>query len=348
MIEPAETPYRVLVVDDNPQNVLLIQVQLAAIGCEVEAASDGFQCLAAVDRHPPDLILLDVTMPGMDGFEVCRRLKQHKSYRHIPIVLVTALQAGEDRVVGIEAGCDDFISKPFNRHELMARVKSLLRVKRLEENERLRLRRTLERYVDGRVAEQMLENPELCAPGGRRQDASILFADVRGFTAWSEDQPPEVVIEVINLFLAGCVAAVFRHGGTVDKFMGDGLMALFGAPVPHADHPRRAVATALEIVQTTLKITHPKLGAPLRVGCGVNSGDVIVGHVGSDARIDYTGIGDVTNVASILTKEAQAGQVLVTKKTLERLGPAQAVELGMLQRKNRQGGVHAFIVELLL
>src|SRR2546428_9327957 len=131
-----ETPYRVLVADDHPHNVALAAIHLKALHCLVETASDGFQCLEAVSRNPPDLVLLDVMMPGMDGFEVCRRLKGDRNYRHIPIVLLTSLQATDDRVNGIEAGADDFISKPFNRHELMARVKSLLRVKRLEEAER--------------------------------------------------------------------------------------------------------------------------------------------------------------------------------------------------------------------
>lgn len=335
-------------VDDNPQNVMLAEVHLKSVGCKVEKAGDGLQCLSLVEHEPPDLILLDVNMPGMDGFEVCRHLKSHKAHRHIPIVLLTALQAPEDRVTGIEAGADDFISKPFNRHELIARVKSLLRVKRLEEAERWHMRHTFERYVDSSVAQQLMEHPELIAPGGRRQDASILFADVRGFTAWSESRSPEVVVEVINLFLEEAVEAVFQHGGAVDKFTGDGLMAHFGAIIPQTDHPRRAVACALQIVQSASAITHLCLASPLCVGCGVNSGDLVIGNIGSERRLDYTAIGDVVNVASRLTQEAGAGKVLVSEATYSRLGTVQAQDLGPKYVKNRQEPVWAYAITALM
>jgi adenylate cyclase len=334
--------YRVLVVDDQPQNLLLAEVHLKALGCTVEKATDGFAALAAVERQPPDLILLDVMMPGMDGFAVCRKLKADREWRHIPIVLVTALNSSEDRVAGIEAGADDFITKPFNRHELTARVKSLLRVKRLEERERLHMRRTLERYLDSAVARQLLDAPELALPGGRRQDASILFADIRGFTAWSEQQDAESVVEVVNLFLAQAIEVVFRHGGTVDKFTGDGLMALFGAPIPSDDHPRRAVAAALDIVASAATIAHPRLTQPLAVGCGINSGEVIVGNVGSERRLDYTAMGDVVNVASRLTDLAAGGQVLISQATRDRVGDLAVADLGDQLLHNRRDPVRVY------
>ncbi|MDO8541272.1 MAG: response regulator [Opitutaceae bacterium] len=343
----SDVPFLVLVVDDHPQNVMLAEVHLKSIGCRVDKASDGLQCLAQVEREAPDLILLDVNMPKMDGFEVCRRLKNHKQYRHIPIVLLTALNASEDRVTGIEAGADDFISKPFNRHELIARVKSLLRVKRLEEAERLHMRRTFERYVDSAVAQQLMDNPDLIHPGGNRRDASIIFVDVRGFTAWSETRAPEEVVEVINLFLGTAVEAVFQHGGAVDKFTGDGLMAHFGAIILQPDHPRRAVAGALQIVQSASAVKHPALKYPLGVGCGVNSGELVIGNIGSDRRLDYTAIGDVVNVASRLTQEAAKGQVLVSEMTYRRLGGAVAEDLGPKFVKNRQEPIQAFAVSAL-
>lgn len=343
----SDAPFVVLVVDDAPQNVMLAEVNLKAIGCQVKKAFDGVQCLAQVEAEPPDLILLDVNMPNMDGFDVCRRLKGDKRYRHIPIVLLTALNASADRVTGIEAGADDFISKPFNRHELMARVKSLLRVKRLEEAERLHMRRTFERYVDSAVAQQLMDNPEMVHPGGRRCDASILFVDVRGFTAWSETRAPEEVVEVINLFLHSAVEAVFEYGGAVDKFTGDGLMAHFGALIPQPNHPRRAVASALQIVQNAQALTHAALTSPLAVGCGVNSGELVIGNIGSERRLDYTAIGDVVNVASRLTQEAGKGQVLVSETTYRRLEPAVGEDLGRKFFKNRHEPVQAFAVTVL-
>ena len=263
------------------------------------------------------------------------------------MVLLTALQDTDDRVTGIEAGADDFITKPFNRVELLARLKSLVRVKRLEEAERLHLRRTLERYVDSNVAQYLLDNPELVAPWGRLQNASVLFADVRGFTCWAEGRAPEIVVQVINAFLSQAVEIVFKHGGAVDKFTGDGLMAHFGALIPEPDHPRRSVAAALEIVEAAGKLSHPALSEPLRVGCGVNSGEVVVGNLGSSRRLDFTVIGDVVNVASHLTAAAEGGQVLVSRATFRRLGQAESEDLGPRTLKTRQVPVHVFLIKSL-
>ena len=341
-------PYRVLVVDDQPNNLTLASFHIRSLGYEVLTAQDGPECLKLVEESPPDVILLDVMMPGLDGFEVCRRLKRHKEHRHIPVVLLTALTDTDDRITGIEAGADDFVTKPFNRLELLARLKSLVRVKRLEETERTHLRRTLERYVDSSVAQQVLDNPELVAPGGRLQDASVLFADVRGFTSWAEGRAPEVVVEVINEFLSQAVEIVFKHGGAVDKFTGDGLMAHFGALISDPDHPRRSVAAALEIIEAPNQLTHPVLKETLRVGCGINSGELVVGNIGSSRRLDFTVIGDVVNVASRLTGEAAAGQVLVSRATFRRLGQTESEDLGPRALKNRQGPVHVFAVKALL
>lgn len=339
-----DLPYRILVVDDQPQSATLAEAYLQALGCVVDTACNGSQALQAIDSTPPDLILLDAMMPGMDGFEVCRRLKANKTHAQIPIILLSALQSSEDRVNGIEAGANDFITKPFNRLELLARVRTLLRLKRLEEQERQHLRRTLERYMDSSVAQHMLAETRDAVGNVHRQEASILFADLRGFTAWSESQTPEVVAEVINRFLSHAVEAVFRHGGTVDKFIGDGLMALFGAPLPQPDHPRRAVAAALEIISEAANIAHPHLTEPLRVGCGVNSGEVVVGNIGSERRLDYTALGDVVNVARRLVDEAAGGQVLVGEVTWARLGQPEGQALGLKRMRNRRRPVRTFAV----
>jgi adenylate cyclase len=345
MIPPAlGFPHRVLVVDDSPQNAALAQAYLRAFGCVVRKAGSGPQCLAAVDADPPELILLDAEMPEMDGLEVCRRLKAHKTHRFIPIILLTTLNSSRDRIRGLEAGADDFISKPFSVNEITARVKSLLKMKRAQDAERSRLRGTLERYVDPSVAQQMLDSPDLIPMAGRRQQASILFADVRGFTAWSETRSPEAVVELVNLFLAESVEAIFQHGGAVDKFMGDGLMAHFGAIIPDPDHPRKAVAAALQIAKAAAAITHPDLPTPLSAGCGINSGDLVIGNIGSLRRMEFTAVGDVVNVASRLTQEAGGGQVLVSEATYKSLGSADAVDLGLKLLKNRREPVRAYSI----
>ncbi|MEA2641515.1 MAG: hypothetical protein QOF51_2909 [Chloroflexota bacterium] len=343
----SEAPYRVLIVDDHEDNRVLAAAFLKPLGCEVTVASDGLECLRAVERRPPDLILLDVMMPGMDGLTACRWLKQHAAFHHIPIVLITALNATSDRVAGIEAGADDFVTKPFNRQELMARVRSLLRVKRLAESERLHLRQTLERYVDSAVAQILLDTPEIARPGGQRREASVLFADIRGFSTWSEDIPPESVVEVMNTFLGSAIDVVFRNGGTVDKFTGDGLMAIFGAPLRHAAHAQRAVAAALGIIGAAEAITHLSLTEPLPVGCGVNSGEMVIGNIGSERRLDYTAMGDVVNVARRLSDEARGGQVLVSEATFRGLAGAATEDLGHIPVKGRHAPVHVFTVSSL-
>lgn len=340
-------PYRVLVVDDAPQNLLVAEAFLEPLQCCVTTARTGLECLASVEAEPPDLILLDVVMPQMDGLTACRALKHNRDYRHIPVVLLSSLDSTEDRVAGIEAGADDFVSKPFNRHELLARVKSLIRVKRLVERERSHLRSTLERYVDAAVAQQLIDCEELAVPGGTRVDASVLFADVREFSGWSERMEPEVVVEVMNAFLGRAVEAVFKHGGAVDKFTGDGLMAIFGAPVSLPDHARSATAAGLEIAGTACSIVHPSLHNALLVGCGVNSGQMIVGNIGSERRLDYTAMGDAVNVARRLCDEAAGGQVLVTDTTHARLEGCLAEDMGVLQVKHRREPVRAYAVTSL-
>ena len=337
-------PFLVLVVDDLPQNLLVAEAFLDALSCRVVTARDGQECLDAVQAEPPDLILLDVVMPVMDGLAACRYLKAHRDFRHIPVVLLTSLDSIEDRVAGLDAGADDFIVKPFNRPELLARVKSLVRVKRLVESDRQHLRNTLERYVDARVAQQLLEIEQLAAPGGSRVDASVLFTDVRGFSAWSEVTGAEAVVEVMNAFLTHAVEIVFRHGGAVDKFTGDGLMAIFGAPIAVPDHPRRAAAAALEISAIAGEIRHPLLRAPMRVGCGINSDEMIIGNIGCDRRLDYTAMGDAVNLARRLCDKAAGGQVLVTEATRHRLVGAHVEDLGPIRVKNRKEPVRTYAV----
>lgn len=339
-----ENPFHVLVVDDQAHNVILAETLLKAQGYKVSQASDGPACLAAVESSPPDLILLDVMMPVMDGLQVCRHLKGHKEHHHIPIILLTALDASEDRIAGIEAGADDFVTKPFNRHELIARVKSLVRMKRLEDAERRHMRQTLERYVEPAVAEQVLANPELAVVASRRQEATVLFVDVRGFTVWSERVSAEVVVDVMNRFLARAVDLVFEHGGMVDKYTGDGLMALFGAPLPVPEHARGAVACGLAIAAMAPSITHPDLGEALAVGVGINSDEMVVGNIGSERRLDYTAMGDAVNVAKRLCDDAPGGQVWVSAGTYAALGGAQVVDLGHKQLKHRIEPVHTYQV----
>jgi adenylate cyclase len=333
---------RILAVDDNKQNLALLERALTAAGYHILTATDGAGALAAIARESPDLVLLDVMMPGMSGYEVCGRIRADARTRLLPVVMLTALNDVADRIRGIEAGADDFLSKPFNREELLTRVRSLLRIKTLhddlEQKNRL-LRSLFGRYVSEEVAAQIVADPDRhMKMGGENREVTVLFGDLRGFTSLAETLPPEAVVEILNTYLTRVVDAVFELGGTLDKFRGDGIMAFFGAPIAHADDPARAVRCALRM-QESLRAA--RFGAfpdlRLHMGIGINTGTVVAGNIGSERRMDYTVIGDEVNVAQRFEASASPGQILITENVLRHVqGAAQVRELGPLAVKGRQ------------
>jgi adenylate cyclase len=341
---PPEPP-RVLVVDDEQINLELAEAVLAPQGYRLSFATDGPEALRRVQHDPPDVVLLDILLPGMDGLAVCRALKADRRTRGIPVVLLTALRELDDRVAGLEAGADDFLSKPFNRLELSARLRSLVRLHRLQEAEWQRVRRSLERFLPAPAVEQVLNHPELTT-GGRRQRASVLFADLRGFTALVERLQPEHVVALLNAYLGQMADIVFGHDGMVDKFMGDGLMAVFGAPVPRPDDAERAVLAALAMQAAVASIEVPGLpGLRMRLGVGINTGEVVVGTIGSERRLDYTVVGDAVNTAARLEQAAGPGQVLVSQATWDLVQHAfTTTDLGLAPLRGRQVPVRVYQV----
>lgn len=325
---------RILVVDDTPQNVRLLADLLAVKGYAVLTAGSGPEALAAVDRERPDLVLLDVVMPEMSGYEVCRRLRASPETAMTPVVMVTALDPAEERVKGIEAGADDFLTKPIHQAELLARVRSLLRVKRLHD-ELVALNRTLEQRVQEQVAQlerlgrlKRFFSPALAeaiVTGGaedplrsHRREITVVFVDLRGFTAFAETAEPEEVMGVLHEYHAEMGRLILEHQGTLERFTGDGMMIFFNDPVPVPDPVERAVrmATAMRDRVADLAVGWQRRGFDLTLGVGIAQGYATLGAIGFEGRWDYGAIGTVTNLAARLCTEARPGQILVPRRVL--------------------------------
>jgi len=316
-------PNRILVVDDRPQNVELLKAHLTNAGYVVETATGGQEALDKVAAQLPDLVLLDIVMPDVDGFQVCEKLKSSNDTNFVPVVVITALKESGDKIRALEVGADDFLSKPFDPYELLARVKSLLRIKalhdELEQYNQL-LHRTLNRYMAEDVTSLILEDPERYLKlGGEDRVVSVLFADIRGFTRFSERHAATEVVEVLNLVFTALTKTVFEYGGTFDKYLGDAVMAFFGAPLPQSDHAERAVRTGLKIVRELADWNRRREAEGLDrvdVRVAINSGPVVVGDIGSARRVDYTVLGNAVNVtARIEEYVAQPGQVVIGETT---------------------------------
>ena len=333
------TPPRILIVDDTPANVHILQTRLAAHGYDIVTASDGEEALAAVPAAQPDLILLDVMMPKHVGFEVSRRLRPDASIPFIPIIMVTAKSDPKDVVAGLEAGGDEYLTKPVDQAALVARVKSMLRIKQLHDTvqalaeERAEWNRTLERRVADQVSQleqlgrlRRFFSPqlaELIVAGGaddplqtHRREVTVVFLDLRGFTAFAETAEPEEVMGVLREYHAEMGTLILQHEGTLERFTGDGMMIFFNDPVPVADPAERAIPIApvkrhpLRHLPTGWR----KRGHDLALGVGIAQGYATIGAIGFEGRWDYGAIGTVTNLAARLCGEARGGQILVSSR----------------------------------
>jgi DNA-binding response OmpR family regulator len=335
------TPARILVVDDTPQNVKLLADLLGVKGYAVMTAASGPEALALVEAERPDLVLLDVVMPGMSGYEVCRKLREQETAGVLPVVMVTALDPAQERIKGLEAGADDFLTKPINLPELLARVRSLLRIKQLYDTVQAQAAQLAEwnRTLEQRVQEQVTQlerlgrlkrffSPqlaELIVAGdaddplkSHRRDVTVVFLDLRGYTAFAETAEPEEVMGVLREYHAAMGREVLAHEGTLERFAGDGMMVFFNDPVPVPNPAERAVRMALAMrdQMTELARKWRKQGHDLAIGLGIAQGYATIGAIGFEGRWDYGAIGTVTNLAFRLCGEAKPGQVLVSSRVL--------------------------------
>jgi adenylate cyclase len=307
----ASNGIKVLVVDDSQLACNLVEQGLSLLGYEVHSAQDPFAALEQVDGLKPNIVLTDLDMPGIDGAELCRRLKNGPS-KAIPVIILTANDHDAQRVSGLRAGADDYVNKGASMEELAARIDSVVR--RVGETERVR--RLFARYTSDAVVEEILRSGDVVLTGEKRQ-VTVLFADIRNFTSLSESLPAEQVMGILNEVLGQLADAVLGYGGTLDKFLGDGLMAVFGAPVRHDDDARRAVDCALAMMDA-VRVRNgrqPAGGPSIELGIGINTGQAIAGSLGSARRTEYTCIGDAVNVASRLCSHAGPGEILVGEET---------------------------------
>jgi class 3 adenylate cyclase/CheY-like chemotaxis protein len=328
----------ILVVDDLPQNVRLLEAVLAPRGFGIVAASSGAEALERAGAVGVDLVLLDVLMPEMDGFEVCRRLRGDPATQFLPVVMITA--SGEpEKLAAIEAGADDFVAKPFDQSELVARVRSLVRIKRYHDtieaqaaelaawNRELEQRVAqqvdalermgrLRRFLSPQLAELVVTSGDESFLQSHRRDITVVFCDLRGFTSFAETVEPEDVMRVLGQYHAALGDLVQRFEGTLERFTGDGLMVIFNDPLPCPDAPQRAVRMAVAMRGRMEELTAEwrDQGYELDFGVGIAQGHATLGRIGFEARQDYSAIGSVTNLAARLCGAAAPRQILISQR----------------------------------
>jgi len=372
LARPMHNPPLILIADDNETNRDILRTRLRPQGYELLEAADGQEALSIACQHHPDLILLDVMMPKIDGVEVCRRLKSDADLPFIPIVLVTAKVHSKDVVAGLEAGADEYLTKPVDQAALVARVKSMLRMKELTDQVRAqaadlaRWNRTLEdrvaqqlkqiermnrlrRFLSPQVAELILSSEDERLLESHRRDVTVLFCDLRGFTAFSESAEPEEVMNILSEYYGGVGAIIHKYQGTIEHFAGDGLMAILNDPLPCPDPCVRAVRMAVEMRTAVSDLTAKwhKRGFELGFGVGIAHGYATLGRIGFEGRFDYAAIGAVTNLASRLCDEAKDSQILIDGKVcvaveqVAELEPVQDLKLKGFHRPIKAANVRA-------
>ncbi len=364
----AQGSFRVLVVDDDPDMVAYLARLLEQEGLRTETATDGHQALERVAGAPPDLVLLDVMMPGPSGFEICRRLKGDDATALIPVVLITALEDNESRVRGIEAGADDFLTKPVRREELLARVKTLRRLHETRkelENRRLAaevqrkeaIRKAFSRYISPRLTEKVLsqspDGEDVFRNLSERAAVVVLFADLRGFTHLSETVPVSRIVPMLNEFFEVLSAAVHEYEGTIFSMAGDSMLIGFNVPVPQADAAERALATARAMIQRFAPVARQWLretGLTVGIGIGIEAGEVVVGNVGSPEFMSYTIIGDAVNVAARLMQSAGMNEILIGPKAFlslrSLLGRTTPLDRRELTLRGKSAPVEALVLRV--
>jgi adenylate cyclase len=358
-------PPRILIVDDNETNRCILVARLGVEGYQTTEAEDGERALAAAREVAPDLVLLDVMMPKIDGFEVCRRLKGDSALGFVPIIMVTARTDSKDVITGLQAGADEYLTKPVDHTALVARVRSMLRIKELHDRveaqaaELASWNRTLEqrvaeqlaqiervsrlkRFLSPQIAELVLSSSPYEALASHRRQVTIVFCDLRGFTAFAEVAEPEDVMAVMQEYHATLGSLIHEFEGTLERFVGDGIMVIFGDPIPCSDPCVRAVqmAVAMRGRLSELSSRWRRESHELGFGVGIAYGYATLGAIGFEGRSEYSAIGTVVNLAARLCAEARDGQILIDGKVYAALeGRATSEPVGELTLK----GLHRLV-----
>ena len=336
---------KILAVDDTPENLRLVEALLAPQGYAVIAAASGSEALGLLDAERPDLLLVDLVMPEMNGFEVTKAIRAHADWRHLPVIMITAT-GGADLIKALEAGADDFVSKPFDKNELLARVKSLLRVKSYYDTVE-RQRQELSRFFSPAIADLITSDEGQRMLDGHRRAVTVVFCDFRGFTQFSETAEPEEVLSVLRAYHRAMGELISEHGGTLEHFEGDGMMVFFNDPIEMPDHEVRAVRMAIAMRDRFAELAIPwkKNGYDLGLGFGVAVGYATLGRIGYEGRYDYAAIGNVTILASRLSAKAAAGQILVSQRLNAAIEERiETQPIGDLELKGMSRPVPAFAV----
>jgi class 3 adenylate cyclase len=351
---------RILVVDDQRTNAEMVAGLLRNLGYEVQISLDGASALERVRAASPDLLLSDIMMPEMDGYELCRRLRADPATALLPVILITSADAHTERIKGIEAGADDFLTKPVNWPELFGRVKRLLRVKALQDEikdlnarleERVRdqvsqLQRLgrLKRFFSRQVAEAIVAGGEDSLKPHRREITAV-FLDLRGFTAFTDRADPDEVLELLRSYHAALGRTVDEYGGTLEHFAGDGMMIFFNDPFPVDRPAERAVRMAIALQRDFLPIAEAweRLGHQVGLGIGISQGEATLGVIGFEQRWEYAAIGNVPNLAARLCGQAGAGEIVLDAQTEQDVAHlADTESVGPLSLRGFQHPVAAF------
>jgi adenylate cyclase len=362
-------PSKILVVDDTAQNRRLMEAILTPLGHVVSSAASGAEALAMIAADPPDLVLLDVVMPGMDGYAVCGALGSNPDTQMVRILMLTS-SGDQDTVGAIDAGADAFIARPFDQNELMARVRSLLRIKDYHDTiqaqtaELAELNRTLEsrvqaqveelehlgrlrRFLSQQIADLIVSANDDSVLDSHRREITVVFCDLRGFTAFSETAEPEEVMNVLGEFHGELGKLIFEYGGTLERFAGDALMMFFNDPFPTPDAPLKAVRMAVAMQERVagLQAGWRKRGHDLALGIGIALGFATRGRIGFEGRFDYGAVGSVVNLAARLCGEALGGTILLAERAYAAVeGIVAAEPYGPLTLKGFHRPVPAFLV----
>lgn len=335
---------KVLIVDDDPFNLDLLDQELIEEDYTIERASDGEEALQKVESFLPDVVLLDYMMPKMNGIEVLKQLRQDERFKTLPVILLTAKGSQEDKAKGLDAGADDYVVKPFETVELLARVRSMMRLKEMHDSleewnrtlsekvaqqlDEIEHMNRLKRYLAPQIAETIIKSEDDSLFKSHRREITVVFLDLRGFTAFSDSAEPEEVMELLRSYHAEMGKLIFKYEGTLERFAGDGIMVFFNDPIPCEDHTEKAVRMALDMRDKVreLRPGWVKKGYDLDLGVGISAAYATLGNIGFEGRMDYGAVGNVTNLAARLCGEAKGGQILTNQRTLSKIEDSVAVE----------------------
>ncbi len=343
-------PVTIFAVDDQPQNLRLLDAVLSPHGYQVLTASSGEEAVEKLGQTVPDLVLLDIVMPGIDGYEVCKRIRGNPATEFLPVIMMTA-SGDQEKISAIQAGADDFVSKPFNQRELLARVASLARVKRYHDTitrqaaelrqwnaeleqrvaaqvEALQRVNRLRRFLSPQLVDLVMDSGDEDFLGSHRREIVVVFCDLRGFTPFAESSEPEEVMGVLREYHEALGTLIFAYGGTLERFTGDGLMVFFNDPLPIDDAPERAIRMSVDMRDRVrdLATGWQRRGHDLALGIGIAQGFATLGRIGFEGRFDYAAIGNVTNLAARLCDAARPWQVLASQRVFHSAEPVAAGE----------------------